>query len=458
MAASATLLSMGHERKVENLRDFMLNLANSRGFSLPETKLFDKKLLDLCCLSHAPDHPTYSAMIFIAITELNKVGGSCKEAISEFVKAKYKNLPYAHTSLLSHHLDKLVEKREILCDYNNYRYTLPGEKKNTAASSDAKRKRDVVTVRKNDQCVVTDVMTRTNKEESVRRLNFGDHKVDLLEGRSLTESKTSSKRKARSGINLGEVRHTEDNVVKACLRDSTVETLIKDRVAEEPNEDKKVALGNSEAEGKIEANGEGCELHEVVIQDERNDVVMEASDKEEENRVELISEQRKAKLPRTSNTMKEACAEGKSEAYKTLWECQTDACNNIVALEKMLKLCRENDQQNKAVSEIDDVSRLPLSMESCKELWKVAYKIQTQLSEMVDSLDKEAVPPYHESLGCEIKGIISKEVSNTTSKEVKQKEEESDLTKKPQVKKTRAKRLRDIEARVLRKSPRMHKH
>lgn len=39
----------------------MVNLANSRGFSLPETKLFEQKFLDLC-LSRTPDHPTYSAV------------------------------------------------------------------------------------------------------------------------------------------------------------------------------------------------------------------------------------------------------------------------------------------------------------------------------------------------------------------------------------------------------------
>ncbi|ESQ40843.1 hypothetical protein EUTSA_v10015336mg, partial [Eutrema salsugineum] len=465
MAASATIVPMAHERKVENLRAFMVNLANSRGLLLPETNLFEQKFLDLC-LSRAPDHPTYSAMIFVAITELNKEGGSREEAISEFIKSKYRNLPFAHTSLLSHHLAKLVEKREILCDYNNnHCYTLPGEKKKKSdASTDAERRSTVITVRTNDQCAANEVVTRQNEEESVRILYLENHKVDLLEERTLTESETIPKHKACGSINVIEARHTEDNGVKAYLRDSTVETLRKEGVDKGPE----VALENSETEGRIEANSEGGELYEVVVQDEQNDVVMEESGKGEEKLIDKISKESKAKLGRTYNTMKEACVEVKSEAYKTLFECQTEACSDIIALEEMLKQCREKDQQNNAVSESDDVSRLPLSMESCKELWKVAHKIQSQLSEIIDSFD-EAVVPYYESRGCEIGGI-SKEVlkegpkkktpcgnngSAIASKQLEQKEREIDSQKKPpRVKKTRVKRLRDIGTTVLRKSPR----
>ncbi|CAH2073465.1 unnamed protein product [Thlaspi arvense] len=439
----------------------MVNLANSRGLLLPGTKLFEQKFLDLC-LSRTPDHPTYSAMIFVAITELNKEGGSREEAISEFIKSKYRNLPFAHTSLLSHHLAKLVEKREILCDYNNnsnYCYTLPGEKKNGVASTDAERQSAMITVRTNCQ----------HEEESVRTLKSGDHKVDLFEERGLTKSETSLKRKSCDGINVLEIGDTEVNGVKACLRDSTVEILRKEGVATLPEPE--VALEKSETEGRIEVNSEGGELHEVVVLDEQNDVVMEDSSKGKEDLIELISKHRKAKLRRTYNMMEEECVQVKGEAYKTLSECQTEACGNIIALQEMLKQCREKDQQQKniAVSELDDVSRLPLSMESCKELWKFAHKIQSQLSLIIDSFD-EAVVPYNESGGCEIEGT-NKEFfkegpkmraprenngSEILSKQLEQKERGSDSQKKPRTKKTRIKRLRDIGTTVLRKSPRVH--
>ncbi|EOA20624.1 hypothetical protein CARUB_v10000937mg [Capsella rubella] len=452
MAASATLLSTAHERKAENLRAFMVNLANSRGFSLPETKLFDQKFLDLC-LSRTPDHPTYSAMIFVAIMDLNTEGGSCEEAISEFIKSKYKNLPFAHTSLLIHHLAKLVEKKEILYDCNTFCYSLP-EEKNTVASTDAQKTSAVITVRTNDQLAANEVMTLQSEEDCVEILKSGDPKVDLLEEQSLTESPTSLKRKACCAINVIEVRHTEDNGVKSGLRNSTVETPRKQGVVGEPE----VALENSETEGRIEANCEESELYEVAVLSEQNNVLIEESGEE-------------AKLCRTYNTMKEACVAVKSGAYKKLRECQTEACDNIIALEKMLKQCREKDQLNKAVSEINDVSWLPLSMESCKELWKVAQKIQSQLSELIDSSDETMVPyaksPGGETVGiskgfcredpkmkktpCEING------SGKTSKQLEQKERYNCSQKKPQVKKTRMKRLRDIATPAVRKSTRLRK-
>lgn len=271
-------------------------------------------------------------MIFVAITDLNEEGGSCEETISEFIKAKHKNLPFAHKSLLSHHLAKLVEKREILRDYNNnyYCYTLPGEKKSDAiVSTDAERKIGVITLKKNDQCAPNEAVTHQNEEESVRMSKSVNQMVDLLEERSLTESETSPKRKSCGGINVLEVRDTEDNGVQACLRDSTVETLRKEGVAKEPE----VALENSETEGRFEANSEGDELCQVVVLDEQNDMVMEESGEGEENLRDINSKERKMELLRTSNVMKEACVEVKSETYKRLWECQTEACGNIIALE-----------------------------------------------------------------------------------------------------------------------------
>lgn len=61
-------------------------------------------------------------------------------------------------------------------------------------------------------------------------------------------------------------------------------------------------------------------------------VLMEVSCKEDEHLRELNSVHGKAKLHRASNTMKEASVELKSVAYKTLWEWQSKACSNIIAL------------------------------------------------------------------------------------------------------------------------------
>ncbi|KAF3501271.1 hypothetical protein F2Q69_00045188 [Brassica cretica] len=263
------------------------------------------------------------------------------------------------------------------------------------------------------------------------------------------EGNGTAKRKACGGndINFIEV---SDAGGKACLSVTTVKIRSKEGVAIELE----VALGNGGSEGRIEANTKG---HEVVVVDEQNDVLMEESCKGEENLRERNSKQGEPKVHRTSNMVKEACEEVKSVAYKRLWECQTEAFSNIIALEEMLKQCREKDQQKKAVSEIDDVSRLPLSRESCEELRKLAQKIESQLSEIIGSY-AEAVVPCYESRGCETEGI-SKEVFHETpmktSKQHEQKEREIDSQINQRAKKRRVRRLQGIG--VLRKSPRLQK-
>lgn len=65
-------------------------------------------------------------MIRQAIEELNEEGGSNEEAISKIIKLKYQSLPWGHKSLLSHHLKKLSNEKEITC-LSGDRYMLPPE-------------------------------------------------------------------------------------------------------------------------------------------------------------------------------------------------------------------------------------------------------------------------------------------------------------------------------------------
>ncbi|GAA0163989.1 hypothetical protein LIER_19730 [Lithospermum erythrorhizon] len=72
---------------------------------------------------HTHDHPPYSPMIHMAIQELNEKGGSSEESISEFIKRHYDDLPWAHYSLLKHHLGSLSEHGEIVL-ISGFRYSL----------------------------------------------------------------------------------------------------------------------------------------------------------------------------------------------------------------------------------------------------------------------------------------------------------------------------------------------
>ncbi|KAJ7945132.1 HMG-Y-related protein A [Quillaja saponaria] len=77
-------------------------------------KQIEQRLRQFIPGNHIPDHPAYAAMIHEAISELNEEDGSTEEAISNYIKIKYKNLPVAHATILSHHLQKLCQVGEII--------------------------------------------------------------------------------------------------------------------------------------------------------------------------------------------------------------------------------------------------------------------------------------------------------------------------------------------------------
>ncbi|PQQ05248.1 mitogen-activated protein kinase 9 [Prunus yedoensis var. nudiflora] len=75
---------------------------------------------------HTPDHPPYSQMIFKAINSLSyEEGGANKAAISAYIKSEFHDLAWAHESLLSHHLGKLLERGELVTSPSTCDYLLP---------------------------------------------------------------------------------------------------------------------------------------------------------------------------------------------------------------------------------------------------------------------------------------------------------------------------------------------
>ncbi|XP_071689546.1 HMG-Y-related protein A [Rutidosis leptorrhynchoides] len=64
--------------------------------------------------------PTYSQLIFDAIESLNDKNGVNKTSISRYIEESYGNLPAAHTTLLSHHLNKLKATGQLVFYKNNY--------------------------------------------------------------------------------------------------------------------------------------------------------------------------------------------------------------------------------------------------------------------------------------------------------------------------------------------------
>ncbi|XWS30829.1 hypothetical protein CRYUN_Cryun23aG0024400 [Craigia yunnanensis] len=72
-----------------------------------------------------PSLPSYPQLIINAIEALNDKNGSNKTAISNYIESKYGDLPGGHTSLLSHHLNRMKETGELLFWKNSYRKADP---------------------------------------------------------------------------------------------------------------------------------------------------------------------------------------------------------------------------------------------------------------------------------------------------------------------------------------------
>lgn len=64
-------------------------------------------------------------MIENALQELNEKAGSTKKSISQYLEKKYDNLPWAHSVLLKHHLEKACEKGEVIVTRSK-KYRLAG--------------------------------------------------------------------------------------------------------------------------------------------------------------------------------------------------------------------------------------------------------------------------------------------------------------------------------------------
>nr|GMD15391.1 HMG-Y-related protein A-like [Ipomoea batatas] len=127
------------ETPMGNFRAFAMTMAmNSapNGSLSPSQRVFvHQKLLELFPDSKpTPDHPPYSWMIQRAIENLNEEGGSTEEAISEYIVKENSSLPWAHTTLLSHHLGKLCESNEIFQTVDGY-YALNDPTTNTCPAA-----------------------------------------------------------------------------------------------------------------------------------------------------------------------------------------------------------------------------------------------------------------------------------------------------------------------------------
>ncbi|XP_010681940.2 uncharacterized protein LOC104896830 [Beta vulgaris subsp. vulgaris] len=101
---------------MDKFKETIFRLAKShpnKPLSPSQISFIEEQLLLTFPLLRTPTHPTYSVMIQNAIKELNEEDGSNEESISEYIKANYDDLPWAHVTYLSHHLRELCNNNEI---------------------------------------------------------------------------------------------------------------------------------------------------------------------------------------------------------------------------------------------------------------------------------------------------------------------------------------------------------
>lgn len=103
---------------MDKVRDVIMKLSEN---SSPKQRGFiEEHLTKFLADFNSPDHPPYAAMIHRALQELNEKGGSTEDSISKYIKNQYADLPWAHNSLLKHHLGNLCDSGEISVTYKKY--------------------------------------------------------------------------------------------------------------------------------------------------------------------------------------------------------------------------------------------------------------------------------------------------------------------------------------------------
>ncbi|KAJ1394054.1 Winged helix DNA-binding domain superfamily [Sesbania bispinosa] len=100
------------QRVMKKLRDSILfRIATSNpsvSINSTHVSFIEHRLRSQFKSFHTPTHPPY-AFVYDkrAIVKLNEEGGSTQEAISEFIRREYEDLPLAHVRILDIHLRKL---------------------------------------------------------------------------------------------------------------------------------------------------------------------------------------------------------------------------------------------------------------------------------------------------------------------------------------------------------------
>lgn len=162
-----------------------------------------------------PNHPPYAAMIHRAIWELNEKGGSSEESISKHIKREYVDLPWAHSTLLKHHLEKLCDRKEIRMTHKqSYLLSSADSDPISSSSSEKQLKRK---------------QTSESGKKSSRHCKKRKRRQDSESGK--TSSKQHKKYKKKKELQL-DLQETNKQIVEVVQEEDQVLQLL-DEVADE---------------------------------------------------------------------------------------------------------------------------------------------------------------------------------------------------------------------------------
>ncbi|XP_076895454.1 uncharacterized protein LOC143548078 [Bidens hawaiensis] len=100
-------------RNMNNFKSLVFNLAG-RLLPADHQPLVERRFDEILPRELlVPEHPPYADMILTALWELKSEGGSSEEDVSNFIKKEYHELPWAHATILNHHLKDLCKQGKI---------------------------------------------------------------------------------------------------------------------------------------------------------------------------------------------------------------------------------------------------------------------------------------------------------------------------------------------------------
>lgn len=249
---------------------------------------------------------TFLQMILRAIAELKEDGGSTAEAISKFIKQNFEDLPWAHASLLSHHLKRLCQRGELINVSENC-YMLPNEnftsvveigdqsqERQIAMKENQSQKQEVLVRKENGTrwCQMEIDDQNQSQEQLVKQAGEG-RQEDWLVGFSIEN--------CLIGEQQTEVKEKQNEAQNICYEDETMEELqirVKGKIQEkgyelemsepqtvaraheecnqtqEPQVERICNLKQAKAKGQSEAIEEQSQTRgQVVNANEENEVV-----------------------------------------------------------------------------------------------------------------------------------------------------------------------------------------